>query len=165
MVLYFCRMFQWRLHVVLWSLYHRVDNVHYLLYGYMRLLAAEPRSTARLLFPSQYLYLRDSVRRCVTGWLWVQVKRCFIDLSCSLPFRILLFYLISSSGLDLGSLVFGLIGCLSLSLPCIAAVYNNNNKFHKLVVPWLMENFEKIFRIIIWMNIQSMALIFSSNIN
>ena len=124
MALYPCLMCQSELHAVLWS------HIGILL----RLLAAEPRSTAGLLFPSQYL----SGMIWLTPYLMVfdwQVSRAgpmpFCWPSCSLVFCLQLFslFLLFLHRLVVWGWVFGLIGCQypspSLSLPIF---FNNNNK-------------------------------------
>ena len=65
----------------------------------MHLLAAEPRSTAGLLSPSQYLFGTILVTLCSMLWDW-WVSRVgpipFCWPSCSLPFCLLLFFPFSS---------------------------------------------------------------------
>ena len=72
------RMCQCRLQAVPWS------HIGIL----MRRLAAEPRSTTRLSFPSQCpsgTILRTSIRWCGTGGFQEQGPCSFIGLSCSIP--------------------------------------------------------------------------------
>ena len=89
LVLYLCRKCQSGLHVVLWS------HIGFL----MHILAAEPRSTAGLLFSSQYLSGMILVTLCLMVWDW-WVSRVgpipFCWPSCLLPFCLLLFFPFSS---------------------------------------------------------------------
>ena len=68
--------------------------------AYIRLLAVDTRSTAGLLFPSQYLSgtILPTLCSIVWDWLGLRAGQCFfIDLSCSFSFYLLLFsiYLLS----------------------------------------------------------------------
>ena len=96
----------------------------------MRLLAAEPRSIAGLLFHCQYLcgtILVTRIRWCGTGGFQEQGQCLFIGVaarslfvSCCFPF---LFF--HSMGWYCEAGVFGLIGCLliALTLPCITNLF------------------------------------------
>ena len=129
MVLYLDHLCQWGLHAVLWS---HIGTL-------MHRLAAEPHSTAGLLFPS----------RCPSGtilltphsmvWDW-RVSRAgqcfFIGLGCSIPttvFYSLSFLFSLSIGWYCGSGVFGLIGCISLSLSLALPTFFNNNNWDNSV--------------------------------
>ena len=96
MVLYLCRMCRWGLHAALWSYIGTL----------MRLLAAEPCSTAGFLFPCRYLYGTILVTHYSMVWDW-RVSRTvpmnFYWLCCWLLFCFQLFYLflLSSYGLIL----------------------------------------------------------------
>ena len=70
-VLYLCLMCQHGLHVVLWS------HIGIL----MRLLAAEPHSTAGILFPSQYLSGMILMTMCSMVWTggFQQQGQCFFN--------------------------------------------------------------------------------------
>ena len=100
----------------------------------MRLLAAEPRSTAGPLFLSQ------CPRRTLLLTLYSMVCHCafqeqgqcfFITLSCFIPFCLEIFFSFSSFCLKVGIVrldrVFGLVGCRSLS-PSLALPTSFNNK-------------------------------------
>ena len=79
MLLYLCRMCQCGLHAVLWS------HIGIL----MRLLAAEHRSTAGLLFFSQCLCGTILLTLYSMVWDWRVLRAgpiLFVGLSCSLPF-------------------------------------------------------------------------------
>ena len=121
MVLYLDPMCQCGFHAVLWS---HIGTL-------MHRLAAEPRSTAGLLFPS----------RCPCGmillipysmvWDW-RVSRArpmlFYWPKMLLPFYNLLLFFPSLLSVYCGAGVFGLIGCISLSLRlALPTFFNNNN--------------------------------------
>ena len=122
-VLYLCRMCQSGLHAVLWS------HIGIL----RRLPGAEPRSTAGLLFSSQYLSgtILLTPYSMVCDW---RVSRAgptlFCWPSCSLLFCLQLF---SLSHFFLYRFVVWGWGLrtdrvsISLSRPCIANLFNNNN--------------------------------------
>ena len=122
-VLYLCLMCQSGLHAALWS------HIGIL----MRLLTAEPCSTAGLLFPSEYLSgtIWLTLYSMVQDW-WVSRAgpMPFCWPSCSLVFCLQLF---SLSLLFLYRLVVWGWGhwtdkvSISLSQPCIAIFFNNNN--------------------------------------
>ena len=123
MVLFLCRMRRCGLHAALWL--HIGTPVG--------LLAAEPRSIARLSFPCQYLYGTILVTPCSMVWDW-QVSRAgpipFYWPNCSLSFCLLLFSLSLLSFYERRRVgVFGLIGCRLLS-PNLAfpTFFNNNTK-------------------------------------
>ena len=104
-VLFLCRMCRFGLHAALWS---HIDSL-------MRLLAAEPRSIAGLLFPCQHVCGTILVTLCSMVWDW-RVSRAgpmpFYWPSWSLIFCLLLFSLFFHSvGWCCGVGVFGLIGC------------------------------------------------------
>ena len=85
MVHYLCLMCQCGLHSVLWS------HIGIL----QRLLAAEPRSTTGSLFLLSVPVERSSgpcIRWCSTGGFQEHGQCCFIGLSCSFPFSLLLFF-------------------------------------------------------------------------
>ena len=126
MVLYLVRKCQRGLHTVLWSHIGKL----------MHRLAAEPCSTAGLLFPS----------RCPSGTIlltpysmvwdwWGPIKKqgqCFfIGLSCSIPTIVFYFFpflFFLSIGWYCGAGVFGLIGFIPLSLSlALPTFFNNNN--------------------------------------
>ena len=99
----------------------------------MRLLAAEPRSIAVLLFPYQYLYGMILVTPYSMEWYWRlsregpmpflgQVSRSFFVSYC---FAFLVFH---SIGWYCGVGVFGRIGCYSLSPSLTLPTFFNNNK-------------------------------------
>ena len=123
MVLFLCRECRCGLHAVLWS---HIGTL-------MRLLAAEPLSIARHLFPSQCLCRTILVTPCSMVWDW-RVSRAvpmpFYWLSCSLTFCLLMcsLSLVSFYGLVLWG--WGLRTdrvLIALSQPCIAFFNNNNN--------------------------------------
>ena len=125
MVLYLDRMCQRGLHAVLWS---HIGTI-------MHRLAAEPCSTAGLLFssrcPSGTILLTPYTM--VWDWRFQEHGQCFfIGLSCSIP--TIIFYSFSISLLSLyigwycGAGVFGLIGCIPLSLSLALPSFFNNNK-------------------------------------
>ena len=107
-------MCQCRLHALLWL---HIGII-------LSLLAAEPRSTAIILFPSQclrgtiLLTLYSMVR---TDEFQEQSQSFFIGISFSLHFWLLLFRFLFflSIGWYFGAVFFGLIGCKLLS-PCLA---------------------------------------------
>ena len=120
--LYLCLMCQSGLHAVLWS------HISILLH----LPAAEPRSIAGLLFPSQYLSRMIWLTPYLIVWDW-RVSRAgpmpFCWPSCSLLFC---FQLFSLSLLFLYRLVvwgwvFGLIGCQSPSPGLALPIFFNND--------------------------------------
>ena len=107
MVLYLDCMCQHGLHAVLWS---HIGTL-------MHRLAAEPCSTAGLLFPSQG---RDS-RAGPMLLYWPKLLYPY--------YSRLLFFL--SIGWYCGAGVFGLIGCTSLSLSlALPTIFNNNNNYY-----------------------------------
>ena len=115
MVLFRCRMCQCGLHSVLWS---HIGTI-------MRLLAAEPLSIARHLFPGQCLCGTILVTPCSMVWDW-RVSRAGPMPSCSLIFYLLLFSisLLSFYGLVLWG--WGLRSdrlLIALSQPCIAYLF------------------------------------------
>ena len=127
MVLYLDRMCQCGLHAMLWShigtLRHR--------------LAAEPRSTAGFLLPSLCHSGKILLTLCSMVWDW-RVSRAGPMLlywpKLHYPYySLLLFFPFSSSclysiGWYCGAGVFGLIGCISLSLSlALLTFFNNNN--------------------------------------
>ena len=98
----------------------------------MRLLAAEPRSIAGLIFPFQYLCATILVTSYSMVWDWRVSRAASMSLywpSCSLPFCLLLFL----SLLFLYGLVLWGWGLrtdrvfIDLSQPCITNLFNNNN--------------------------------------
>ena len=123
MLLYLDRMCQRGLHAVLWS---HIGTL-------MHRLVAEPCSTAGLLFPS----------RCPSGTIlltpysmvWIggfqQQGQCFfIGLSCSIPTIVFYFFpflFFLSIGWYCGAGVFGLIGCIPLSLSLALRNFLNTN--------------------------------------
>ena len=128
MVLYLDRMCQCWLHAVLWS------HIGIL----MRHLAAEPRSTAGLLFPSQCASGTILLTQYSMVWDWpvsragpmlfYWIKLLYPDYSLLLFFHFSSFY-----WLVCGAGVFGLFGCrspfgLSLSLALLTCFNNNNNR-------------------------------------
>ena len=124
MMRYLDRMCLCGLHAVTWS------HIGIL----VRHLAAEPRSTASLLFSSQCPSGTILLTPYSMVWDW-RVSRAwpmlFIGLSCSIP--TIVFYYFSISLLPvywlvLWARVFGLLGCISLSLSfALRTSFNNNN--------------------------------------
>ena len=115
MVLFLCRMCRCGLHAALWS--HIGTR--------MRLLAAEPRGIARLLFPCQYLCGTILVTPCSMVWVW-WVSRAgpmpFHWPSCSFTFCLLLVSVSLLSFYGLMLLGRGLrtdMVLIALSQPCI----------------------------------------------
>ena len=104
MVLYLDNMCYCRLHAVLWS--HIGTLMHH--------IAAEPRSTARLLFPSRCpsgtILLTQYSIWCGTGGFQEQGKCCFIGLSYAIP--TIVFYSFSLSLLSVYRLI-GIVGLRS----------------------------------------------------
>ena len=136
MVLYLDRMCQRGLLMVRWS---HIGTL-------MRRLAAEPCSTAELLFLSQCLSgmilhtdcARSHIQVCGTGGFHEQGQCFLIGLSCSIP--TLVFYYFALFLLSLSNLVlwgWGLrtdrvyITCLSLALPTF---FNNNKNNNGMMV-------------------------------
>ena len=133
MVLYLYRMCQWGLHAVLWS---HIGTL-------MHRLAAEPYSTAELLFPSRCPSGTNLLTPYSMVWDWL-VSRAgpmllywhkLLYPNYSLPlFFLFLFFL--SIGWYCGAGVFGLIGCTSPSLSLALPIFiNNNNKLLEVVLP------------------------------
>ena len=136
MVLYLARMCQCWLHAVLWS---HIGTL-------MHRLAAEPCSTAGLLFPSRCLSGTILLTPFSMVWDW-RVSRAgsmllywpkllypYHSLQLFFPF---LFFL--SIGWYCGAGVFGLIGCTSLSLSlALPTFFNNNNNNSSLSRDWLV---------------------------
>ena len=120
MVLYLDRMCQSKVHAVLWS--HIGTLIHH--------LAAEPCSTAGLLFPARcpsgtilltpYSMVWDwRVSRAMPMLLyWPKLLYPYYSLLLFFPF---LFFL--SIGWYCGAGFFGLIGCIPLSQPCTADLF------------------------------------------
>ena len=126
MVLSLDRMCQRGLHAVLWS--HIGTLIHR--------LAAEPCSTAGLLFPSRYpsgTILLTPYSMVWDWWVsrelpmllyWPKLLYPYYSLLLSFPFSSLL-----SIDWYCGAGVFGLIGCISLSLSlALPTFFNNNNR-------------------------------------
>ena len=98
----------------------------------MHLLAAEPRRTARLSFPSLCLCGPILLTNYSMVWDWRVLRARPIlfwgGLSCSLHFCLLLFSLfLLSFGWYRGAGVFGLMGCNLLSHSLHCRLFNNNN--------------------------------------
>ena len=121
MVLYLDRMCQCGLHAVLWS--HIGTLIHR--------LAAEPCSTAGLLFPSRCpsgTILLTRIRWCGIGGFKEQGQGFFIGLSCSIP--TIVFYSFSLSLLSVYNRLvlwgWGLwsdMAYITLSRPCTAVLF------------------------------------------
>ena len=118
MALYLCRVCRCVLHGMQWS---HIGTL-------MPLLAAEPRSSAYLLLPSQYLCRTFLVNpySMVCDWRvsWAGPMPIYwsscLALFVSYCFPILLFHFI---GWHWGARVFGLIGCAKLSQFCTANLF------------------------------------------
>ena len=101
-----------RLHAVLWS---HIDTL-------MHRLAEEPGSTAGLIFPSRCPSGTILLTQCSMVWAW-RVSRAVLY-----SFSLSLFFI----GWYCGAGVFGLIGCISLSLSLALPTFLNNNKNNTL---------------------------------
>ena len=126
MVLYLDEMCQCGLQAVLWS--HIGTLIHR--------LAAAPRSTTPLFFPSRCSTgtprsCCPRIRWCGAGGFQEQGQCFFISLSCSIPtvvFYSFPFLFFLSIGWCCGPGVFGLIRCISLSLRfALPTFFNNSN--------------------------------------
>ena len=112
MVLFLDRMCQCGLHAVLWS---DIGSL-------MRFLAAEPRSTTGPLFPSQCSSGTILLAMCSMVWDWRVSKAGLILFywpKRSIPTIVFYYFPLSlffSIGWYCGVGIFGLIGCISLSL-------------------------------------------------
>ena len=120
------------------------NELHSLLWSHigtlMHRLSAELRSTAGFLFPSRCPF--GTILLTPYSMVWdrrvSRAGQCFfIGLSCSIPTLAFysfpsLFFL--SKVWYCGAGVFGLIGCISLSLNlALLTFFNNNNKINKII--------------------------------
>ena len=105
-------------------------GLHAVLWSHIGTYAAEPRSTAGLLFPSRCLsgtILLTRIRWCGTGGFQVQGQCFFTGLSCSIP--TIVFYSFSLSLLFVYRLVLWGWGLrtdrvyITLSQPCTADLF------------------------------------------
>ena len=111
---------------------------------YMHLTSLKaPRSIAGLLFPSQCPSGTILLTQCSMVWGWL-VSRAgsmffFIGLSCSIPTGVFYYFSLSllpvyTVGWYCEAAVFGLIGCISLSLSLALPTSFNNNNNNTIIV-------------------------------
>ena len=128
MVLYLGRMCQCGLHEVLWSHIGTLMHRH----------AAEPCSTAGLLFPSRCPSETILLTSYSMVWDWLVTRAgpmLLYEPKLLYPYYSLLLFslsLLSVYGLLLWAGVFGLIGCTSLSLSLTLPTFFNNNNNNPL---------------------------------